>query len=227
MLLLVFGTQLAVGVVIAIAVAVVVPRDQFTSTLVRFNGSLLLVGGGIALVMTWALAKAWAPAWLRDRTLNGIGPLALSPRLILTTALAGVALGSAFHLTANLIPVPKSFHLGPLADIADKGGGGRLAWAVVALLLAPAAEELLFRGLLLRGLTVSWGLVPAAVCVTLLFTGAHLTETLGYWPASVAIFCLSIATLTVRLRSGVLPAAVLHASYNLVLVLSLYTSRIV
>ncbi len=226
-LVVVFGSQIAIGIAVVIAVAIAVPRNQLTGTMARFNPLLLLVGGAVTLVTTWGLAKMWAPAWLRDRTLAGLGPLRLSRRQILTTVLAGLAMGALFSLATDVIPVPKSFHLGPLADIAEKGGVGRLAWAVAALLLAPLGEELLFRGLLLRGLTVSWGVAPAAVCVTVLFTGMHLTETFGYWPAVVAILCLSITTLMVRLRRGVLAGAVLHASYNFVLVVSLYAGKIV
>ncbi|HJX26769.1 MAG TPA: CPBP family intramembrane glutamic endopeptidase, partial [Thermoanaerobaculia bacterium] len=106
---------------------------------------------------------------------------------------------------------------------AAAGGLSRIAWAVLALAFAPIVEEFLFRGLLLYGFTSSWGASAAAVAVTVLFVLLHLPETINYWPAIVAVSMLAIGTLAARQRTGSLfPAAALHLTYNLVLVVAVF-----
>ena len=63
----------------------------------------------------------------------------------------------------------------------------------------------------------------AAVVTTVAFTAFHATEIRGYWPAWIAIGFVGALTLRARVRSGSLvPGAVLHATYNLGLVLLTY-----
>ena len=53
--------------------------------------------------------------------------------------------------------LPTSFRGGPVAKMAASNGMGRAVWAVLAVLIAPPVEELLFRGVMLRGMIASWG----------------------------------------------------------------------
>jgi len=99
---------------------------------------------------------------------------------------------------------------------ATLGGSGaeaarRNLWSVVPLLLlAPAAEELYFRGLLLDHLTRRFG-PGAAICfVSGLFGLVH-------WPQGHALpmMVLSLALCAATLYSGsVIWAIVLHAAWN-------------
>ena len=96
---------------------------------------------------------------------------------------------------------------------------------MLAVLIAPPIEELLFRGLMLRGLMASWGVTAAGVVVTTLFFVLHLFEAVRYWPAMVAILTLSVATLGVRLRTGsVVAATAVHAAYNAALAVAVYVT---
>ena len=86
--------------------------------------------------------------------------------------------------------------------------------------MAPPVEEFLFRGLLLKGFTVSWGATAAGVVVSIVFVMLHIPETMHYWPALVAVSALAVATLAIRLVTGsVFTSMALHAAYNGVMVL--------
>lgn len=103
---------------------------------------------------------------------------------------------------------------------AEPGGGlsageeglWGLAFAVVsACLLAPLAEELLYRGVLFRACWNRVGVLPAAILSSAIFALLHFYD--GYGLASVAIFGLSSALLYSATRS--LGACVtLHILYN-------------
>lgn len=63
----------------------------------------------------------------------------------------------------------------------------------------------------------------SGIFVTVLFVAMHLSEVLGYWPALLSVAVLGAATLLIRIVTNSLaPAILLHASYNLVLVLAAY-----
>lgn len=94
---------------------------------------------------------------------------------------------------------------------ADSGWWG-LAFALVsACLLAPVAEELLFRGVLFGSLRNRLGVLPAAVASSAIFAVLHFYG--GYGLASVAIFGFSAALLYAGTGS-LTTVIVLHILYN-------------
>lgn len=137
----------------------------------------------------------------------------------------GLACGALLGLTylmaaAFLSPAQTWTPSGPLAQMASTPGLSRLYWVVLVLMLAPPFEEFLFRGVLLAGLSRSWGLPAASILVTLLFALVHFPEAMHYWPAMVAITSLGVLALVIRIRAQSLgPAIALHFSYNLVITL--------
>jgi membrane protease YdiL (CAAX protease family) len=82
----------------------------------------------------------------------------------------------------------------------------------VACIVAPFAEELIFRGFLYSGLKTRLKPVTAAVVVSLLFSYIH-----GYGPcSSVMVFCTGLVLTLLREKSGGLAAPMLcHACINL------------
>ena len=105
-------------------------------------------------------------------------------------------------------------------DSSEPGGGlsagdagiWGLAFAVVsACLLAPLAEELLYRGVLFRSLWNRLGVLPAALFSSLVFAVLHFYD--GYGLVSVGVFGLSCALLYAA--TGSLTACIgLHLLYN-------------
>jgi membrane protease YdiL (CAAX protease family) len=107
------------------------------------------------------------------------------------------------------------------SDLAGEPGGGLsageaglwgLAFAVTsACVLAPVAEELLYRGVLFRSFWNRLGVIPAAALSSAIFAILHFYD--GYGLASVGVFGLSCALLYAA--TGSLVASImLHMLYN-------------
>jgi len=203
------------------------PNDpQFTSELLAQILVPTLYGGAIITTIVTLLAlRLFAWHLVRDRSAAGLGAFVPPLRQLLLWTLIGLALGALYLALTKIVPT--DWRGGPLAKVAASGGSGRVAWTILALLFAPFVEELLFRGLMLRGMLASWGVKAASVIVTVLFFTLHLFETSGYWPAMLAILSLSLATLFARLRTGsVVTSMAVHGAYNAALVVAVYSTMI-
>ena len=227
-----FGVQFVSGIVFFI----------FLMTLAAMSGENLLERGGMEKVMARSQAefllvaavmsaaavllsvRIWGSHLLRDRTPDGLGLFVPPARQTLMWGLAGGAFAMGYLLVcSSLLPADPSMPLGPLAAAAKAGGAARLAFAVVALLIAPPIEELLYRGLMLRGFAASWGMRASATVVTILFVLMHLAETFRYWPATIAILVLAITTALARIRTGSLvPPLAVHFAWNAAIVIAIY-----
>ncbi len=102
----------------------------------------------------------------------------------------------------------------------DKASGAKLAvFAIVAALVAPVCEELLFRGLLLRALRRRMSPTAAVIVQALAFALAHpmLSPTLGDFAVVPALFMLGAVSGIVATRKGDLSASIMmHIGFNLV-----------
>ena len=95
---------------------------------------------------------------------------------------------------------------------AGEAGWWGLAFGVVsACLLAPVAEEILYRGVLFRSLRNCLGLVAAAVLSSAVFAVLHFYN--GYGLASVGVFGCACA-LFYSSRGALASCIVLHMLYN-------------
>jgi len=208
--------QLAVGIagaVVAIIVGLVRNVDAVQAT--KGVDVYLIVAGFLAgAFVLYVLLRNWTPLWWRDQRADDFGWTRLSRGRVAVAAACGVAIAAAFIAVSIRVP-PHPSQLGPLAQLAHRGGIARATLMGLAVLFAPPIEEVLFRGALLDGFTESWGIVPAAVVVTLLFVSVHVLDIYRYWPAAAAIVALALGTLIVRLRTGSIAAAmIVHAVYN-------------
>lgn len=94
----------------------------------------------------------------------------------------------------------------------DSGAWGLVFALVSACLLAPVAEEILYRGVLFRSLRNQLGVLPGAVLSAAIFAVLHFYD--GYGLVSVAVFGLSCALLYAG-TSALSTVIVLHVLYNL------------
>ncbi len=93
--------------------------------------------------------------------------------------------------------------------------GGRIAVAVLAVGVAPVAEELLFRGVLLSALIPRCGLPVAAVLSAAAFAAIHLPGLGWHWYALPQLLLLGIALVWLRVRGRSLwPAVLAHGVHN-------------
>jgi len=182
----------------------------------------------------WALFAAQIPLWAAmvgvpvwaTRT-RGSGP---GPDLHLAFRWLDVPLGVAAGLVTQLGLVRLLYWpLGrwissdrleaPARDLADRFGGawGAVLLVVMVCIAAPVAEEVLYRGLLLRSLQRRVGTTWAVVVSSLVFGAMHLQFV--QFPG-LALFGLVAALLVVR--TGRLGTSILaHVAFNAVTVVSL------
>jgi membrane protease YdiL (CAAX protease family) len=206
--------QVAGGAVVGLARAI---ADGSVSPegLRAIAGPSALVGMLSGAAFLWLALRALGGEHLRDTSPVGIGWASggrASPWLGLA---AGVATAATIKLALWLFPQEPGAPLGPVAELAS--GPDRLYLVPIALALAPLLEELLFRGVLLAGLTASWGRGPGAAVTTLAFVGLHAYELLFYPPALVGVVGLALLTLWLRIRFRALgPAVAAHLGYNAV-----------
>jgi uncharacterized protein len=161
-----------------------------------------------ALVVGWFLHRrgltwwdALHPAPVRAQSLMGllaVPLLLISPALFLASGLVDDAVRAAF---------PMSDRLRQLFDELFGGGAGSF---LAVVLVAPAFEELLFRGIILRGLLARMSAPKAVVLSSVLFGAMHANI---YQFVDAGAFALLLGWLYVRFRST-LPCILLHACTN-------------
>lgn len=157
----------------------------------------------------------------------------------------GIGLSLTVELLSNFLPIPKSL---PIDDFF-KTPSSIWTIAVFGVLVAPAFEELAFRGFLLPALANAWdwaasklfdktrpGIdadgqpqwsLPAMIVASLItsagFARIH-SEQLAHSMVPLAVlYCVSLALCAVRLRARSLSASVLvHAAYNFTLFATIF-----
>ncbi len=222
-LLLFLATQMSVGTAITIGGVILTgtlhgfnDKPAITAMLTAIGPTLIIASTAFAAAAALFATRAWAWHLVKDRSRAGLGAVPISRRQTLNAILGGVALCGAYLAVAHFVFPPRpGTPLSPLMRIVASGVAGRVALVVAGLILAPAIEELLFRGLLLRGFAESWGIGVSATIVTLIFVALHVPEVMQYWPAMIGIFGLAGATLAARLVTGSIYASMaVHAAYN-------------
>jgi membrane protease YdiL (CAAX protease family) len=134
------------------------------------------------------------------------------PWLLGGVALQGVALAMVALVEAAAGSEPKQE---VVRALEHSGSAAKILGAVAVVAFAPVAEELLFRGLLLRGLLRRFG-APAAVLVGgLAFAVVHLVDPSAA-PLLAPLAVVGVAAGVLAVRSGDLSRSIwLHAGFNL------------
>jgi len=164
----------------------------------------LLVAGALTMAAAFRIGRPPARAVLAFRRVSA-GVLAAA-----SVAIAGfVILASELdNLLNRVLPMPKS-----MADTFQQmfGPERHPVWALVALAVAaPLVEELLFRGLILRGLLGRHSAPRAILAAAVLFGAIHLNPWQGVPAVVVGVL---LGWFYVRTRS-LLPAMLGHAAMN-------------
>jgi membrane protease YdiL (CAAX protease family) len=194
---------------------------------------LLALGGSeslllVLVVLSPVVSLGIAVLWLRQRYGNELWLVRGRRRHRANDISFGLGIGLACFLGQRLIVliialilnsagiempvVQETFH-----EIVERPFGAPLL-VVTSVLLAPVAEEVIFRGVLFQGLRSRTGFWVAAVVSSALFTLAHLGEG-GGWLAS-GIIVSGILPLGVvfagllERRGTLLVSIVAHATYN-------------
>ena len=143
----------------------------------------------------WRRLVAWQPmVWrLNDKILWAIAAGAL-----LYSVAATAALGYFYPKSQSWFEIP-----------SDRKAA--LILFVLAVVLAPFTEELLFRGWIYTSLRFSFGLWPAVLASAAVFGFAHYEDTHLY---ALAVFPVGIALALIRERTGSVKASMLFHAFN-------------
>ena len=179
-----------------------------------------LVAAGLAGAVAWALGRrlvarygGWRPALGFTLPADGDGWLVVrwsARQLVLRYVLAA----------ALVLLLPKDTHGGNLEGVGSLSLPALVLLGVAAVLVAPVLEELLFRGVLLRGLMRRLAFWPSAVISSSVFGALHL-GTLSDFGATVPTLVLTgvfglLQCQLVRRTARLGPAMGVHAVLNLV-----------
>jgi CAAX protease family protein len=155
----------------------------------------------------------------------------------------GLVLGWTVQAISSLIPMPKTI---PMDNFFHTPSD---VWLVTAFgtLLAPAFEEICFRGFLLPAFAIAYdwlslprtpvayqrwqtttnlstaGLLFSAIVSSLLFALLHAEQLAHAWGALAVLFVVSLVLTLVRVRTqSVACSALVHACYNLSVFIALF-----
>jgi membrane protease YdiL (CAAX protease family) len=147
-------------------------------------------------------------------------PMLPARKLALAGALGGLVAFGAVYVVG--LAIHKAYELQhvelPTQDIVMQAGAARgwdlVAYAVTAIVIAPFAEEVFFRGLLLPATTLAAGERVGLLLQAALFGAIHVASP-DQWPLSLPLAVVGWCAGRLYLRTGSLGAAVvLHATFN-------------
>lgn len=207
----------ALGVLIVIAGTLSV-ADLSTDTLgaiLTFFTSLLLL---VFAVVLWR----GLPAQNRRAAIAVKGPLAKAIATGVGVGFALVVGAAVILLTGSAIDPTVERRLNEVEDI------GSVPWQIVLtvialIVLAPLGEELLLRGLLLRGLARRLAFWPAALVSSAIFAGAH-ADSYILWPRAIALFGTGVVLAWLYRRQGYWASVSAHATVNTIAAIALVAS---
>jgi membrane protease YdiL (CAAX protease family) len=162
----------------------------------------------------WLLAVALVTWRYRLRFGAALAFRPYPPRSLVRIGLAAIVVYIVALLPALAFPPPRD-HTNLFLEIFKAGGLTLAMLLVIAVVLAPLLEEVIFRGLLFPALRRRLRFWPAAILTTVLFTALHFTQTGTYWPAVEGIFICGMVLAWLRERTGTLWASIaFHVGFN-------------
>ena len=173
--------------------------------------------GLIQLALVWVLtARSWPPILSRYGLVR---PRMQSWRVGLTCAAAlGASLGFSQLYVLAATALGLGFLLPPQLP-ADLLLPGRLAIlsGVALVVITPIAEEIFFRGFVLRGLMNRWGVAPALVISAAIFAGMHFQP-----GVVVPVFFTGLLLGALYWHTGsIWPGVLVHGAQNLIAVIGI------
>ena len=158
---------IAVQVVFGLVVSPVVRAAQSA----RLATVLTILGYGLSFGLVILVSMRRSGLRWKERMATGPGSALFLPAVVYTVTGLQVLLSELDNLFRRLLPGPAGMP-GILEQVA---AGENLAGMFILLaVLAPLAEETLFRGIMLRGFLQNYSLVKALVVSALVFAVSHM-----------------------------------------------------
>lgn len=200
----------AIGLIIAVLVLQAVIVFLLTTSVpgglkAAHLPSLLIVANllSFGLVIAWAVRRTGLP-FLEALPFAAVGPAVYLP-LIITIAGFGILLSEADNLVRWVLPMPEF-----IAEAFRQIGGGGAASLLAIVVVAPVVEELLLRGIMLRGFLGRYRPGTAVILSALIFATMHLNP---YQFASALAMGLVLGWIFYRTGS-LWPCIIGHALFN-------------
>ena len=215
--------QLLTGLGVALALETfAAPLAQAEQADARLLAWTIPVGTAVSHALSWALVFGLLVKRYRLPFWRGLGFRPVAWGALAQTAGWGLAMQMALiPLTLAFPPSPEG---GLLDAFAELGTLARAQLALIAVVLAPMLEEVLFRGLLFPALRRRWGFFSTALATSGLFTLLHVFQTGWYWPALGAIFLCGWGLAWLReTRHNLWPPVAFHMGFNFTGLLPLLT----
>ncbi len=213
---------LAAAALATLLVVLVTAGNALVVGLADLRVAVLLISLATFAISTFGFPVAgWFASW-RWGSRNVGDDLGLRARWIDLPLGAGGALA----LTATVIAgglLVQLFGLPQGSNLEDVQKAGRnpllfLFLAVLAGVIAPVTEEILFRGVLLRGLSSRFGRVGATVGQAAVFGAAHLTVSQGWGNVTMVVILGAVGLVLgglAQLTGRLVPGMVAHGLFNL------------
>jgi membrane protease YdiL (CAAX protease family) len=213
------GTVLGLLGMSAIIVMVTQDASRATAMLTDVSAQVAMAMCGYLTATLWAViyVRGAGPARVADGSARGIGWRPAPPPAYAVALGLAVAILIAVHIiTRYLPPDPAALKDAPFAHVFDHPGWAAALLVVLAVFVAPFAEEWVFRGGLFGGLATRIGPWGAAAVTTILFVVAHAQEKIHYPPGFIDVGLAAAGLAWLRLRYGsIRPGILLHLTYNL------------
>jgi membrane protease YdiL (CAAX protease family) len=219
--MLVVSTACAIVVAVVVAVRAVLAGERSTERITELTLAAVespaflwvsLVVSQLTLLVCAALACRWLRVPARERlglVTSGLSPLQALALGLATAVPFALGLGAATLASEVFGSADESF-LGLQRMWAQGGRGASASWVLLIALAPGIAEELVYRGLLQRGLLQRWSPAAAILTSTLLFALVH-----GEPAAMVFIVPIGLWFGLVAWRTGsIWPTILMHAGIN-------------
>ena len=123
----------------------------------------------------------------------------------------GIVLALAVLGSSTLFPNPQESPIEKLLKVPLTA----FLFATLGVLVAPFVEEVIFRGFLYPVVERRLGKTSAVVATALVFSGVHVSQLWGSWPAIILITVVGFTLSSVRAHTdALLPSFIIHLSYN-------------
>lgn len=213
------GAVLVSFVVLIVAAGVLYAATDMSDTSI---GALVTPLTSLLLLVFALLIRARLPAHEQRLAVAVKGPLRRA-------VLVGILVGLGIVVVAAIV-ISIGAAIDPVVqrrlDEVEKIGSElwQIVPMVIALVvLAPLGEELLFRGLILRGLVRRMGFWAAAAVSSALFTASHF-DSYVLWPRTITLFATGMALAWVYRRRGYWGSVAAHATVNGIAAVALIAS---
>jgi membrane protease YdiL (CAAX protease family) len=207
-----------IGALVSVIVPLILVRD-ITEALVELEWPIAVyvalaavLGYGPGLLWCWFVCRRWGSGrFRRDVGLQARwSDLGWGPVVYLCCLIAQISAG----IVITLLGIPAEGNIGEVDDVDRTYAIAILVLAVVA---APIAEEIIFRGVMLRGLRSVMGAVPAVAIQAVVFGAVHIDPVLGAGNVGLVMVLSAVGAVlggAAYLFRRIVPSMIAHAILN-------------